>query len=124
MVLAAVWFHYLQAMKNNIIKVINIIKRQWPHSSCDGREKVFSFLFYFFFVSHGSKLLFEMSIVTVTLIFDTYIQGCLFCLADLHISKNILDTKMHFQEENWLFRKIQRCNMSCQISVFHFFISV
>ena len=33
----------------------------------------------------------------------------------------ILDTKMHFQEENWLFRKIQRCNMSCQISDFHFF---
>ena len=74
MVLAAVWFHYLQAMKNNIIKVINIIKRQWPHSSCDGREKVFSFLLYFFFVSHGLKLLLEMSIVTLTLIFDTYIQ--------------------------------------------------
>ena len=39
---AAVWFHYLQAMKNNTIKVINIIKRQPYCSSSGGREKVFS----------------------------------------------------------------------------------
>ena len=89
--------HY-QGYKYN--QTTTVLQFQWWQ-----RESIF-FSFYFFFVSNGLKLLFEMRIVTVTLIFDTYIQGMLF-LANLHVQKiNMLENKMHFREENWQFEKI------------------
>ena len=89
--------HYQGYKYNQTTKVLQY--KQWQ------RESIF-FSFYFFFVSNGLILLFEMSIVTVTLIFDTYIQGMLF-LANFHVQKiNMLENKMHFREENWQFEKI------------------
>ena len=77
-------FHYVQSLENN--------------QGYNYNQPRTVFLSYFFFVSHDFKLLFEMSIVTVTLIFHTSFQGC-FVLGNNKGGQNKYLDKLHLYKQ-------------------------